>query len=176
VINPGDLERKAVNGRIYQPIRGNGDFLSVAFRYQEDRNNTYGNKNVDAFNAGSPIAAGNTASCQLLAPGAGRQDQGSNALNPGCGTFYGTFFNPTDSFNVRGQSRFTVTDKLTLTVDPQFSYTLANGGGIQSIEETDQRLQGTIYNPATAATRTANGVDLNGDGDILDRIRLYSPV
>lgn len=175
VINPGDLERQAVNGRIYQPIRGNGDFMSVAFRYQEDRNNTYGNKNVDAFNAGSPIAAGNTNSCQLLAPGAGRQDHGSNALNPGCGTFYGTFFNPTDSFNVRGQSRFTLTDKLTLTVDPQYSYTLANGGGIQSIEETDQRLQGSIYNPATAATRTANGVDLNGDGDILDRIRLYSP-
>lgn len=174
VENPGDLERQAINGRIYQPIRGNGDFVSVAFRYQEDRNNTYGNKSVADFNNGV-IAGGNTNICQLQAPGAGRQDHGSSALNPGCGSFYGTFFNPTDSANVRGQSRFTLTDKLTLTVDPQYSYTLANGGGIQSIEETDQRLQGSIYNPATAATRVANGVDLNGDGDIADRIRLYSP-
>ncbi len=175
VTNPGDLERQAVNGRIYQPLGDNGDFVSVAFRYQEDRNNTYGRKNVRNFNNGGVLEAGNTQSCQLLAPGAGRQDHGTAALNPGCGSFYGTFFNPTDSFNVRGQSRFTLTDKLTLTVDPQFSYTLANGGGIQAIEETDQRLQGLIYNPATAATRVANGVDLNGDGDILDRIRLYSP-
>lgn len=175
VINPGDLERWAVNGRVYQPIRGNGDFLSVAFRYQEDRNNTYGRKNVRDFNNGLPIAGGNTASCQLLAPGAGAQNHSTTALNPGCSNFYGTFFNPTDSFNVRGQSRFTLTDKLTLTVDPQFSYTLANGGGVQNIAETDQRLQGSIYNPATAATRIANGVDLNGDGDILDTIRLYSP-
>lgn len=175
VENPGDLSRQAVNGRIYQPIRDNGDFLSVAFRYQEDRNNTYGNKNVDNFNAGLPIAAGNTVTCQLQLPGAGRQDHAAAATNPGCGSFYGTFFNPTDSANIRGQSRFTLTDKLILTVDPQYSYTLANGGGIQSIEETDQRLQGSFYNPATAATRVATGVDLNGDGDILDRIRLYSP-
>lgn len=175
VTNPGDLSRQAVNGRIYQPIRGNGDFLSLAFRYQEDRNNTYGRKNVRGFNTGAPLEAGNTQFCQLQAPGAGRQDHGTNALNPGCGSFYGTFFNPTDSFNVRGQSRFTLTDKLTLTVDPQYSYTLANGGGIQSINEYDQRLAGSFFDNTNATTRVANGVDLNGDGDILDRIRLYSP-
>ena len=176
VNNPGDLERQAVNGRIYQPIRGNGDFLSVAFRYQEDRNNTYGRKNVRDFNNGLPLAAGNTQFCQLQ-PGVKdvRQDHGTNSLNPGCGSFYGTFFNPTDSFNIRGQSRFTLTDKLTLTVDPQFSYTLANAGGITAIEETDQRLQGSFYDPTSAATRASRGVDLNQDGDIMDRIRLYSP-
>jgi len=172
--NPGHLERQAVNGRIYQPIRGNGDFLSVAARYQEDRNNTYGKKNVAAFNAGT-VAAGNTSTCFFAPAGAGRQDQGNAAANPGCNTYYGYFLNPTDSFNIRGQSRFTLTDKLTLTVDPQYSYTLANGGGTTVIAETDQRLQGSFFNAATAATRAARGVDLNGDGDILDSIRLYSP-
>ncbi|MFN3817251.1 MAG: hypothetical protein ACK4SE_13915, partial [Brevundimonas sp.] len=159
----GDLERRAVNGRIYQPIRGNGDFLSLAFRYQEDRNNTYGRKNVDQFNNGV-IAGGNTNYCSLVSGGAGRQDQGNAAANPGCNSFYGYFINPTDSFNVRGQSRFTLTEKLTLTIDPQFSYTLANGGGTSLIEETDQRLQGTFFDATSAATRTARGVDLNGDG------------
>lgn len=175
VVNPGDLQRWALNGRVYQPLGDNGDFVSVAVRYQEDRNNTYGRKSVDNFNAGLPLAPGNTNLCVLQAPGAGRQDHGNNALNPGCGSFYGTFFNPTDSFNIRGQSRFTLTDQLTLTIDPQFSYTLANGGGIQSINEYDQRLAGSFFNNTNAATRVANGVDLNGDGDILDRIRLYSP-
>lgn len=171
VDNPGDLERWSINGRVYQPIRGNGDFVSVAFRYQEDRNNTYGNKNVRDFHNGV-IAGGNTPTCTLQPGGPGSQDQQATGPNPGCSNYYGTFFNPTDSFNVRGQSRFTLTDRLTLTIDPQYSYTLANGGGIQNIWEYDQRLAGTFYNPAA---EQANGVDLNGDGDILDRIRLYSP-
>lgn len=176
VENPGDLERWAVNGRVYQSIRGNGDFLSVAFRYQEDRNNTYGRKSVDGFNNGDPLAPGNTNICQLQSPVAGtRQAHGTSALNPGCSGYFGTFFNPTDSFNVRGQSRFTLRDNLILTIDPQFSYTLANGGGIQAINEYDQRLAGSFFNNSTSATRVANGVDLNGDGDILDQIRLYSP-
>ena len=169
--NPGHLERKAANGRVYQPIRGNGDFLSVAFRYQEDRNNTYGRKSVADFNKGI-IAGGNSPTCNFQSGGPGRQDQNDATLNPGCGSFYGYFMNPTDSFNVRGQSRFTITDKLTLTVDPQYSYTLANGGGTTLIEETDQRLQGSFFDPANPKAR---GVDLNGDGDFSDRVRLYSP-
>lgn len=170
--NPGELERRAVNGRVYQPIRDNGDFLSVAFRVQEDRNNTYGRKSVDAFNDGLPLAPANTDNCAFAPAGPGRQDQGNALQNPGCNTHYGYFVNPTDSFNVRGQSRFTLTDRLILTIDPQFSYTLANGGGTTNINETDQRLQGSFFNPLAS---TATGVDLNGDGDLLDTIKLYSP-
>ncbi|MNX78264.1 Ferrichrome-iron receptor precursor [compost metagenome] len=172
--NPGDLERRAVNGRVYQPIRGNGDFLSLAFRYQEDRNNTYGRKSVKDFVEKGTVSAGNSSVCSQDDGGPGRQDYGVSTAtsNPGCSNYYGYFINPTDSFNLRGQSRFTLTEKLKLTIDPQYSYTLANGGGTALINEYDQRLQGSKF--VSAADRT-RGVDLNGDGDIADRVRLYAP-
>jgi iron complex outermembrane receptor protein len=185
--NPGDLSKQTYNGRVYQPIRGNGDFLSLAFNYNRNRNNTYGGKNVDRFNAGT-IDAGNGNYCRFDLPGAGRQNQVSSTLtsNPGCNTFtpaggtaiqgyYGYFINPSDTASVRGQARFSITDKLTLTVDPTYQYVMANGGGTTNIDEWDQRLQGSFFNGATDATRRSRGVDLNGDGDILDTIKLYSP-
>lgn len=173
--NPGDIQKTQFNGRIYQPLGENGDFLAVSFNYNENRNNTYGGKNVDLFNSGT-ITAGNTQTCSLQAPGAGTaQNHGNAALNPGCNNFYGAFINPSDTGNIRGQLKYSLTDKLTLAVDPTFQYVLANGGGTQNVAETDQRLQGSFYDPSTAASRIARGVDLNGDGDILDTIRLYSP-
>jgi iron complex outermembrane receptor protein len=185
--NPGDLSKQTYNGRIYQPIRGNGDFLSVAFNYNRNRNNTYGGKNVDRFNAGT-IDAGNGNYCLFDPAGPGRQNQASSTLtsNPGCNNFtpaggttiqgyYGYFINPSDTASIRGQARFSLTDKLTLTVDPTYQYVMANGGGTTNVDEWDQRLQGTFFNGATDATRRSRGVDLNGDGDILDTIKLYSP-
>src|SRR5690606_11044956 len=51
--------------------------------------------------------------------------------------------------------------------DPSFQYTLANGGTQQAVlSETDLLLRGT---------KTTGGVDLNGDGDILDRVRVMTP-
>ena len=52
-----------------------------------------------------------------------------------------------------------------LTVDPSFQYTLANGGGITVFPENERRLIGA----------GVGGSDLNGDGDLLDRISLYTP-
>ncbi|MDB5421540.1 MAG: TonB-dependent receptor, partial [Brevundimonas sp.] len=69
--------------------------------------------------------------------------------------------------NIRGNSRFTLMDGLTLTVDPSFQYTLANGGTQQAVlSETNALLRGT---------KTTGGVDLNGDGDILDSVRVMTP-
>lgn len=174
--NPGDIQKMQLNGRVYQPIGDNGDFASVSFNYNENRNNTYGGKSVANFNNGI-VLPGNTDLCVLQGPGAGRQDHGtSNAtINTGCSSFYGSFINPSNTGNIRGQFKYSLTDKLKITIDPTFQYVLANGGGTTNVEETDQRLQGSFYDPTSAATRTARGVDLNGDGDILDRIRLYSP-
>jgi iron complex outermembrane receptor protein len=169
--NPGDMQKTQLNGRLYQPIGDNGDFAALSFNYNENRNNTYGGKNVDLFNAGT-VLPGNGSVCNQLQPGPGRQDQGNAALNPGCSTFYGYFINPSDTGNIRGQLKYSLTDRLTLTVDPTFQYVMANGGGTTLINETDQRLQGSFFN---SATPTARGVDINGDGDILDNLRLYSP-
>ncbi len=67
---------------------------------------------------------------------------------------------------MRLSSLFHLTDYLSLTVDPSFQYALANGGGYTALSETDQRLRGS-----TAFA----GVDLNGDGDALDTVGVYSP-
>ena len=180
--NPGDLRKQAYNGRVYQPIRNNGDFMSLAFNYNRNRNNTYGGKNVDRFNAGT-IDPGNGSFC-LFDPAVNgtAQNQGSSTAtsNPGCNFntsggvttqgYYGYFINPSDTASIRGQLRYSLTDKLTLTVDPTYQYVMANGGGTTNVRENDQRLQGSFFGTAQGV-----GVDLNGDGDLLDTIKLYSP-
>ena len=178
----GGIQKDQWNARIWQPIGQNGDFVSVIFHYNENRNHftQTNSQNVDYFvQNGEFNARANSPTCSLLPGGAGRQDHANVAANPGCNNvtnglfaYYNFSVNPSNTGNIRGQSRFTLSDNLTLTIDPTFQYVLANGGGITNVEETDQRLQGTFFNPAAP---TATGVDLNGDGDILDRIKLYSP-
>jgi iron complex outermembrane receptor protein len=83
-----------------------------------------------------------------------------------CTSFFGVRINPSDTGNIRANSRFSLTDSLTLTIDPSFQYTLANGGGISTIDENSVRVRGAS---------TAAGRDYNGDGDVLDRIQFYTP-
>lgn len=75
--------------------------------------------------------------------------------------------NPSDTGNIRINSRFTLSDNLILTVDPSFQYVLANGGGTTLLFERDVRVRGA--QPASL------GVDYNGDGDTLDTVRFYTP-
>jgi iron complex outermembrane receptor protein len=85
----------------------------------------------------------------------------------GCSNYYNIRINPSNTGNIRGQSRFTITDALTLTVDPSFQYVLANGGGSFQLREDSRRAKGA--NPASP------GVDFNGDGDFSDNVRFYTP-
>ena len=66
--------------------------------------------------------------------------------------------NPSDTGNIRGQSRFTLADGVLLTIDPSFQYVLANGGGSTAFEETASQFRGSNL--------AASGVDLNRDGDV----------
>jgi len=84
-----------------------------------------------------------------------------------CTNYYNVRINPSNTGNIRGQSRFTLTDTLILTVDPSYQYVLANGGGISVLSENCARARGS--NPLSP------GVDYNGDGDFLDRIQFYTP-
>ena len=186
----GGVQKDQYNARIWQPVGQNGDFMSVAFHYNENRNQFPQTRDsVDTFNLnGTFSATPNSTSCTLLAGVNGtRQDQASSSLNPGCSNYYMFSVNPSNTGSIRGQSRFTLSDSLTLTIDPTFQYVLANGGGITNVEETDQRLQGSTFDPLNRRQVTYggggvaifpavfNGVDLNGDGDLRDRIKLYSP-
>ena len=74
--------------------------------------------------------------------------------------------NPSDTGNVRVLSSWDLSDTVTLTVDPSYQFVMANGGGAANWAETDLQLRGNT---------TAAGVDLNGDGDVLDTARLYRP-
>ncbi|GAA4014917.1 TonB-dependent receptor [Sphingomonas swuensis] len=92
----------------------------------------------------------------------------NNPLNASaCTNYFGVRVNPSDTGNIRGSSRFTLTDALTLTVDPSYQYTLAHGGGTTTLAENSARARG--------GSTTAAGVDYNGDGDILDTVRFFTP-
>ena len=161
---PGELEKQQYNGRIYQPIGDNGDFISIAGHWNVNRNNFYNNINLanwrlDKSGEDFEYLDGDYV---IDAPTAGVADNDGSSMS----SYYKLRINPSNTGNIRVQSRFTLADGVILTVDPSFQYVLANGGGSQLFAETDPRLRGTS---------SATGVDLNGDGDVLDRVRLYAP-
>jgi len=170
-VGPGEIRREQYNAKLYQPIGENGDFVSIAYHYNEARNDFY--RRVSLANFNSAVTPVYDASCQLVQGGPGAQD----SFNDTCGNFQGFNINPSNTGNVRIQSRFGLTDSLTFTFDPSFQYVRANGGGTETISETDLRLIGQSG---------AAGVDLNGDGDTVDidgnladsqfrGVRLYAP-
>ncbi|MBX3483901.1 TonB-dependent receptor [Phenylobacterium sp.] len=168
----GKIEKKQFNARIDQEF---GDFgeASLIFNYNENRNNFINRINLATFQRQGVTAAGapdttlvSPTTCLRPTAAAGSaQVDNSGAFT--CPTSYYDFnINPSNTGNIRGLSRWNLTDTVTLTVDPSFQYVLANGGGVQVFPENDPQLRGNS---------TAAGVDLNGDGDILDRVYLYRP-
>jgi iron complex outermembrane receptor protein len=167
----GKIEKKQFNARIDQDFGDVGQ-ASLIFNYNENRNNFINRINLATFQrqglttAGLPdtsIVAAQT--CSRPTPGAGAQVDNSGAFSCPSG-YYDFNINPSNTGNIRGLSSWNLSDSLTLTVDPSFQYVLANGGGVQVFPENDPQLRGNS---------SAAGVDLNGDGDILDRVYLYRP-
>ena len=197
----GRLNRQQYNGKVYQPIGTNGDFVSVAGRYNRDRNNFFGSVAVRDDRdppAGFPQSRDDREysinfPCTTDTPQAGVAD-----VTNSCGTEFDRRYNPSNSINIRGNSKFTLADGLVLTVDPSFQYTKANGGGTVTAREfgfdiNPNPLSSTgganRANCATAANSATvncvggffggspyfNGVDLNGDGDRIDQVTALSP-
>lgn len=177
---PGDLTKWQTNARLYWD-RGEGNFISLAGHYNENRNDFYRNlslsqiafygtdyDNLDVCTRDAPTTgvADNDGSSPA---GAGAfQSANDNPANPAsCTNFYGLRINPSDTGNVRMQFRQSLNDNLIATFDPYYQYVLANGGGTTVVAENDRRLRGT--------NGVAAGVDLNFDGDVLDQVRLYTP-
>jgi len=161
---PGELKKWQLNGKIYQPIGDNGDFVSIAAHYNENRNNFYRTATMATFQT-TGFDYDNNADYVPNTPDAGIADvdfaDNSN--------FYGVRINPSNTGNIRAQSKFTfIPDTLTFTLDSAVQYTLANGGGSTVIAENSALVRGD-------ETAKPAGLDLNGDGDILDSVRLYTP-
>lgn len=176
----GELEKTQYNARIYQPLGDNGDFVALSGHYNENRNNNYNGPNLGTATGfcdvaqtqvcvsdveTSPFGWGvdfdRTYTAPTVRPGV--RDDDLNGTN-----YFGLRINPSNTGNIRGNSRFTLAEGLILTVDPSFQYTLANGGTQQLLLNENDLLLRTSR-PAT------QGVDLNGDGDVLDRVRVMTP-
>lgn len=193
----GELKKEQFNAKIFQPLRDNGDFVSLAFHYNRNRNNFYRNptlaqyqqfgykfdedakcmrptpvanstipgENVQNENSGDVF---NATSGALVSRGSKTVDYLGNIVNGSCTNYAGIRINPSNTANIRAQFKYHVLDNLIFTFDPNFQYVLANGGGFTVVSETDNRLKG-------AAGPAGPGRDLNGDGDTVDSIQLYTP-
>ena len=210
----GRIEKHQYNAKIYQPIGANGDFVSIAGHYNENRNGFFGSLplRVDRTQSLAPTPAGQTPrvvgsdlSTNRFPTNADERDYtiapctvnlvarpNLADLANTCGSTFDERYNPSNTGNVRVNSRFTLADGLVLTVDPSYQYTLANGGGTVVANEGlfDVNPAGTPSRAPCATTAngaTVNcqfgyisgtpyfGKDLNGDGDKLDTIRMLAP-
>jgi iron complex outermembrane recepter protein len=195
---PGEIYKQQFNGRIYQPIGDNGDFVSIAGHYNQNRNNFYRNPSVNdlrtLFGATTiPLAAGgissatpldlgtltggqedslfnfeNDATCVRPAGGPGRQFESTSSTGTTavCTNFFGVRINPSNTGNIRFNSRSTLTENLIFTADASYQYVLANGGGISVLDENSLLARGSS---------ALAGVDYSGDGDVLDKVAFYTP-
>ncbi len=210
---PGTIYKQQYNGKIYQPIGNNGDFVAIAAHYNQNRsyfysNPTFANIRTRVAGAGATIPTTGSAAnpytldlsnneydyvfddtsstyrydyaCDLQSQPGGI---GSQTDRNSCNNIYTTAFNPSNTGNVRLNSRFEVTDKLLFTLDGAFSFTRANGGGSALLAETDASATSANGTYAQQYAQTsgrlgagiAPGVDINGDGDRQDFVRVYFP-
>jgi len=183
---PGELEKKQFNAVVRQDLE-NDNFVSLAVHYNVNRNafyrttsaanyalfgRDYDNLDVCTRDAPTPGAIDN----ENATPVATIPNVLLNSDNPAnpssCSNYYGVRINPSDTGNIRMQSLWHLGEKLILTFDPSWQYTMANGGGTTTLTEVP------VANSADIRVRgnsTAAGVDLNGDGDLLDTVRFYTP-
>lgn len=200
--NYGKVDKQQYNAKIYQPFGANGDFVSVGGNYNQNRNNFFGSvslRNDRAVPAGFPQSRDDREYkinfvCRTDTPQPGAVDAPNQDTPPGlsdCGTEFDRRYNPSNTGNIRINSRFTLTDKLTLTVDPSYQYVKANGGGTDTAREYGFDIDptgGRANCRTTPSSGTVNcvpgyfagdpyfgGVDLNGDDDILDTVTILTP-
>ena len=176
-------------------IHGTSSYISPVTPAANDDNVSAGN-NLQGYGLGFDEASACSWNSALAASGAANplvavagtaQNQGgtqgiggsSSSTTSMCTNFYRLRINPSETGNIRAFSLFHITNSLTLTVDPSFQYVLANGGGVTNIGEKDRRLIGNSTGTGTSTTAfhciAGQGCDLNGDGDILDLVSLYTP-
>ena len=178
---PGEIYKRQFNARIQQDLEA-GNFIAASFHFNRNRNNFYRNaieatwltngRNFDNLPLCTrvPGVAG-TRQDENAAPNAGGTE---NVLNPSaCTNYYGLRVNPSDTGNIRINSLWNLSDNLRLAIDPSFQYVLANGGGTQLANETPSATNNA--DRRVVGNTTAVGFDLNGDGDVLDTVRFYTP-
>lgn len=97
-----------------------------------------------------------------------RETTTATGTTPLCTNYFNVRVNPSNTGNVRLNSRYSLAEKLTLTLDAAYQYTLAHGGGITVLGESSARARGSLG-------AASPGVDYNGDGDVLDTVQFFTP-
>jgi iron complex outermembrane recepter protein len=185
---PGELEKKQFNAAVRQDFE-NDNFISLAFHYNINRNAFYRTSSAANF-AAFGRDYDNLATCTRDTPTPNVADNEgflppSNTQPPlpaplfadmliypgSCTNYYGLRINPSDTGNIRMQSLWHLGDKVRLTFDPSWQYTLANGGGSATVAESF----GNSADVRAVGASNLTGFDLNGDGDVLDSPRFYTP-
>ena len=127
----GKLSKNQYNFRVYQPMGDDGSFMSLAGNYNRNRNRFIFNQTMANF-----------------------QLHGYRYGSAGI-----TNINPSNTGNLRGQSKWVINDHLFVTIDPAYQYVLANGGGSSSDCEKTGKI-GSWFNSNFA------NFDANGDGHV----------
>ncbi|MBJ7485762.1 MAG: TonB-dependent receptor [Brevundimonas sp.] len=180
----GELEKQQYNFKIYQPLGDNGDFVALSGHYNQNRNNAFTGPNlrtatgslpdqiVDPTNPFGYNVDFNRTYSPITTTAAPAGQTGDVDVDPAANSnYWGIRINPSNTGNIRGQSKIHLMDNLIFTFDPSFQYVLANGGGQNgTFSERDALLRGT-----TGASAPTIGIDLNGDGDTLDTVRVMTP-
>ncbi|WP_334182572.1 TonB-dependent receptor [Novosphingobium sp.] len=177
--NYGKVEKKQFNGKIYQPIGDNGDFVSIAGHYNVNRNNF----------GGSPLSAQaitlDKSERFYDVAGGVPCTTSTGSLPNACGSQFERRYNPSNTGNIRLNSLFHLSDKLTLSVDAAYQTVKANGGGTSIAVEgyNSQGYTGVFFDTfAPVSSRNSTyyyygNVDLNGDGvtGSGDAVRILTP-
>jgi iron complex outermembrane receptor protein len=149
--NYGKVNKQQYNAKIHQPIGSDGDFISLAGHYNQNRNNFFGSLplRTDAGRVVGPQTANRFPTnnderrylinfpCNVDTPQAGVADAPAPTTlvtGSSCGTEFDRRYNPSNTGNIRLASRFTA-GQFTFTVDPSYQYAKANGGGTVTAQE-----------------------------------------
>lgn len=214
------IEKQQFNARLYQPVGDNGDFISLSGHWNENRNNFQGSVplRTDLFTPSVTGTAPNQSivftTPRVVGPNTANRfpittDEReytvaacttnsvaragiADAANS-CGSIFDERFNPSNTGNIRGASKFTLGDSIVLSIDPSYQYVKANGGGTAVAQEGFRDVNPTggtatptqcVTAPTTAGYSCQTGYlggtpffgrDLNGDGDLLDTVRVLAP-
>jgi iron complex outermembrane receptor protein len=137
----GRVFKQQLNFKVKQPIGDNGDFVSIAGHFNNNRNNFAPSIPLVNQNVGTKVV--NSSSSARYPTSWDDAQYSINCADTTSAnksiTGYGAFecrYNPSRTANLRLNSRFTLADNLVLTIDPSFQYTKANGGGVSTLSET----------------------------------------